>query len=55
MEDRKMRKRTWEAARWPWGWERMLTFGGGVLDRAVWRNRFGGGFGPVVRQTTMNE
>jgi hypothetical protein len=28
MEDRKMRKRTWEAARWPWGWERMLTFEG---------------------------
>ena len=23
-----------------------------ALDRAVWRNRFGGGFGPVVRQTT---
>jgi hypothetical protein len=21
-----------------------------VLDRTVWRNRFGGGFGPVVRQ-----
>jgi hypothetical protein len=20
MEDRKMRKRTWEAAGWPWGW-----------------------------------
>jgi hypothetical protein len=23
MEDR---KRTWEAAGWPWGWERMLSF-----------------------------
>ena len=23
-----------------------------ALDRAMWRNRFGGGFGPVVRQTT---
>ena len=22
-----------------------------ALDRTVWRNRFGGGFGPVVRQT----
>ena len=22
------------------------------LDRTVWRNRFGGGFGPVVRQNT---
>jgi hypothetical protein len=21
-----------------------------ALDRAMWRNRFGGGFGPVVRQ-----
>ena len=21
-----------------------------VLDRTMWRNRFGGGFGPVVRQ-----
>jgi hypothetical protein len=28
MEDRKIRKRTWEAARWTWGWERMLTFEG---------------------------
>jgi hypothetical protein len=28
-----------------------------VLDRTMWRNRFGGGFGPVVRQNTewMNE
>jgi len=27
------------------------------LDRTMWRNRFGGGFGPVVRQNTewMNE
>jgi len=23
-----------------------------VLDSTVWRNRFGGGFGPVVRQNT---
>ena len=23
-----------------------------ALDRTIWRNRFGGGFGPVVRQTT---
>jgi len=23
-----------------------------ALDRTVWGNRFGGGFGPVVRQTT---
>jgi hypothetical protein len=23
-----------------------------ALDRAMWRGRFGGGFGPVVRQTT---
>ena len=23
-----------------------------ALDRTVWRNRFGGGFGPVVRQIT---
>jgi hypothetical protein len=23
MEDRKTRKRMWEAAGWPWGWERM--------------------------------
>jgi hypothetical protein len=26
-----------------------------ALDRAVWRNRFGGGFVPVVRQNIMNE
>jgi len=28
-----------------------------ALDRTIWRNRFGGGFGPVVRQNTerMNE
>jgi len=28
-----------------------------VLDRTMWRNRFGGSFGPVVRQNTewMNE
>ena len=28
-----------------------------ALDRNMWRNRFGGGFGPVVRQNTewMNE
>ena len=23
-----------------------------ALDRTMWRNRFGGGFGPVVRQST---
>ena len=23
-----------------------------ALDRSMWRNRFGGGFGPVVRQNT---
>ena len=23
-----------------------------ALDRTMWRNRVGGGFGPVVRQTT---
>ena len=23
-----------------------------ALDRTVWRNRFGGGFGPVVKQNT---
>jgi hypothetical protein len=42
MEDRKMRKRTWEAARWPWGWERMLTFEGGgygsrYVEEPFWR------------------
>ena len=26
-----------------------------TLDRTVWRNRFGGGFGPVIRQYWMNE
>jgi len=28
-----------------------------ALDRTMWRHRFGGGFGPVVRQNTewMNE
>ena len=28
-----------------------------ALDRTMWRNRFGGGFGPVFRQNTegMNE
>jgi hypothetical protein len=43
-------------------WRRRLwiTLCGGTvleeaLDRAMWRNRFGGGFGPVVRQNTMNE
>ena len=27
------------------------------MDRTIWRHRFGGGFGPVVRQNTewMNE
>ena len=24
-----------------------------ALDRTMWRNRFGGGFGPVVRQNTL--
>jgi len=24
----------------------------GALDSTMWRNRFGGGFGPVVRQNT---
>ena len=24
-----------------------------ALDRTMWRNRFGGGFGPVVRQNTV--
>jgi len=24
----------------------------GALDRTIWRNRFGGGFGPVARQNT---
>jgi hypothetical protein len=44
-----------EAARWPWGWERMLSFDGGGSGSRYWRNRFGGGFGSVVRQNTMNE
>ena len=28
-----------------------------ALDRSMWRNRFGGGFGPVVKQNTewMND
>jgi hypothetical protein len=26
-----------------------------VLDRTMWTARFGRGFGPVLRQTTMNE
>jgi len=28
-----------------------------ALDRTMWRHRFGGGFGPVVRQNTewMND
>jgi hypothetical protein len=30
--------------------ERILSFEEETLDRAVWRNRFGRGFGPVVRQ-----
>ena len=24
----------------------------GALDRTMWKNRLGGGFGPVVRQNT---
>jgi hypothetical protein len=35
MEDRKMRKRTWEAAGWPGGWERMVSFEGGSGSRYV--------------------
>jgi hypothetical protein len=36
MEDRKMRKRTWDAAGWLWGWERMLSLeGGGSGSRYV--------------------
>ena len=27
-------------------------FKGEALDRTMWRNRFGGGFGPVVTQNT---
>jgi hypothetical protein len=50
-----MRKRTWEAVRWPWGWKRMLTFEGGGSESRYVENSFGGGFGPVVRQNTMNE
>ena len=23
-----------------------------ALDRTMWRNRFGGGFGPIIRQNT---
>jgi hypothetical protein len=23
-----------------------------ALDRTIWRNRFGRGFGPIIRQTT---
>jgi hypothetical protein len=47
VEDRKMRKMTWEAARWPWGWERVLTFeGGGSGSRCVeepfWRRLWTG-------------
>ena len=26
-----------------------------ALDRTMWRNRFGGGFGPVVRQNTDDD
>jgi hypothetical protein len=42
MEDRKMRKRTWKAARWPWGWARMLSFEGGdsgsrYVEELFWR------------------
>jgi hypothetical protein len=60
-EDRKMRKRIWEAARLPWGWYRMLLFEGGgsgsrYVEEPFWRSyHFGGGFGPVVRQNTLNE
>ena len=27
----------------------------GALNRTLWRNRFGGGIGPVIRQTAENE
>jgi hypothetical protein len=42
MEDRKMRKRTWEAAGWPWGRKRMLSFEGGgsgsrYVEEPFWR------------------
>jgi hypothetical protein len=42
MEGRKMRKRMWEAAGWPWGWERMLIFEGGgsgsrYVEELFWR------------------
>jgi hypothetical protein len=42
LEDRKMRKKTWEAARWPWGWEMMLSFEGGgsglcYVEEPFWR------------------
>jgi hypothetical protein len=53
MEDGKMRKRTWEAAGWPWGWERMLSFEGGVsglryVEEPFWKRLW------TCRQT-MNE
>jgi hypothetical protein len=37
-----------------WGYSRLKEE---ALDRTMWRNRFGRGFGPVVRQNTewMNE
>jgi hypothetical protein len=42
MEDRKMRKRTWEAAGWPWGREMILSFEGetvlqDALDLSLYR------------------
>jgi hypothetical protein len=42
MEDRKMRKRMWEAAGWPWGWDRMLSFEAGGsgshhVEELIWR------------------
>jgi hypothetical protein len=41
-EDRKMRKRMWEAAGWLWGRERMLSFEGGgsgsrYVEELFWR------------------
>jgi hypothetical protein len=42
MGDRKMRKRTWEAAGWLWGRERKLSFEGGgsgsrYVEEPYWR------------------
>jgi hypothetical protein len=47
MEDRKMRKRTWEATGWPWGRERMLSFEregseSRYVEEAFWRRLWTG-------------